>query len=300
MASNSPLHETRAVSLGGYGSLVPYHGPLSIDPGTPGKSHILHLPLDQPTPEGILNHLDDVAEHLKIDTRRGRLFYSVHYSDYGWNGSGVEQLRQDLQNPFEVGEELRRTLESEYNRELGMHRPCFTILSNAEYGLFYMVLRGGKRYLDDEGEEWEIAYYARSGVLIDQPVLSWPNVEKVVKNDGGPITQHTTDISTESIELDKQLLEGVYPLSQSVSNDADIIGGRNPYSANSADSGDSDIKDSINQTSHLTFRVNGGTIGFENEEAYRVGGMAAYRPVEITMWGHPVVICQPMCDAITN
>lgn len=60
---------------------------------------------------------------------------------------------------------------------------------------------------------------------------------------------------------------------------------------------DEEIRAAVDWITGLTFRVRGGTIGFENEEAYRTSNMSLYRPEEIIMWEWLVVICQPTCDA---
>jgi len=104
MSSDNNLYEKRAISLGGYGSLVPYHGPLTYDPATPGPAREIPIPMDQAKPEDVLEKLDEVAEHLRVSTEPGHLFYSLHWSDYGWHSSGLAQLEEDLDNPFEVGE----------------------------------------------------------------------------------------------------------------------------------------------------------------------------------------------------
>jgi len=296
MDSND-LYEKRAVSLGGYGSLVPFHGILTYDPAAAGQSRFMPLSLDQPTPDEVLQWLEDVSTHIGVDPQQGRLFYSLHCKDYGLNGSGIEQLEEDLRNPFELGESLQGTLEDRHSRDLEMHRPCFTILAGAEYGLFYLLLRGGKDRSSDDSD-YDVVYYAKCGVLVDQPVSSWPNLDEIRETDGGPSIQHATGVVTASVSTQPQPIPEVYPLDQSADRgDADIIGGRNPFTSEDLSVADEDIAAAIDRTSGLTFRVNGGTIGFENEEAYKTSGMSVYRPEEITMWGWPVAICQPTCDA---
>lgn len=79
--------------------------------------------------------------------------------------------------------------------------------------------------------------------------------------------------------------------------DVDIIGGRNLFTTQDVASEDEQTRATVDRTTDLTFRLRGGIIGFENEEAYRTSSMSLYRPEEIIMWGWPVVICQSTCDA---
>lgn len=296
MDSNG-LYEKRAVSLGGYGSLVPFHGLTSYDPATADLSRFIPLPMDQPSSDEVLRRLDEVSTHIGVGLQQGRLFYSFHCQDYGLNGSGIEQLKEDLHNPFELGESLQGTLEERHSRDLEMHRPCFTILAGAEYGLFYLLLRGGKDFSNDNND-YDVAYYAKCGVLVDQPISSWPNLDEICETDGGPSIQHATNVATARVSTQTQPIPAVYPLDQSTDQgDADIIGGRNPFTPRDVSVSDEEIEAALDRTSELTFRVRGGTVGFENEEAYYTSGMSIYRPEEITMWGSPVIICQPVCDA---
>jgi len=160
-----------------------------------------------------------------------------------------------------------------------------------------MMLRGGKRYEDSDQEEWETVYFAKCGILVDQPVLSWPNLEEFIENDGGPITQNATDVKSASFRSEEQEIPEVYPLDQSGTGDADIIAGQNIAYPEGLDTDDEDLTEAVERTSHLTYRVNGGTLGFDKEQAYTVKSFSMYQPEEITLWGHPFVICTPMCNA---
>lgn len=300
MHSGGNVYEKRAVSLGGYGSVVPYHGFSGLDPAKPGPARFIPIPTEQTvTADSVLDTLEAVAENLDARLNQGQLFYSFLCQDYGLHASGVEQLEEDLRNAFELGEQLGATLEERFNRELDSHRPCFTILTSVEYGLFYMLLRGAKRYTSEDKSEWENVYYVKSGVLVDNPVTSWPNLEKVIDTGGAPIVQEATDLETARAEVEKQTLKEVYPLEQSADRgDADIIGAKNPFGKQAVDGRYGDIGEAFEKTSHLTYRVNGGTVGFENEAEYRIQSVTAYKPEEITLWGHPLVFVSPMCEAV--
>ncbi|MFP8951658.1 hypothetical protein ACLI4Z_01620 [Natrialbaceae archaeon A-arb3/5] len=293
-------YDKRAISIGGYGTLVPYHGFHTYDPAQPGSSSIVRLPVAESwaSPEEVLQFIKDVEDHLGADTSQGRLFYSFQCSDYGFHASGIDQLKEDIQTSFTLGEELQGTLESRYNREFEMHRPCFVILAPVEYGLFYLFLRGGRSYTDEDKSEWEISYDAISGVLMDNPVISWPNLEELIgDNGGGPITQQETDVTTVSVGGNEQELQEVYPLDQEETGDADIVAARNPFTPHDIESDDDDLIDAIKKTQHLTYRVKGGTIGFEKEASFTIKSMSIMKPENISFRGIPLVICNPMCSA---
>lgn len=293
-------YDKRAISIGGYGTLVPYHGLHSYDPAQPGSSSIVRLPVSDgwASPEEVLQFIEDVETHLGADTNQGRLFYSFQCSDYGFHASGIDQLEEDIQNSFTLGEELKGTLEERYNREFEMHRPCFVILAPVEYGLFYLFLRGGKSYTDSDQSEWEISYDTISGVLMSNPVISWPNLEELIENDsGGPITQQETDVTTTSAQSSEQELREVYPLDQEQTGDADIIAAQNPFTPHDVELGDEDLKDAIRESQHLTYRVKGGTIGFEKEASFTTKSMSIMKPENISFRGFPLIICNPMCSA---
>jgi len=300
MESIGDSYEKRAVSLGGYGSAVPFHGISGLDPAKPGMSRYIPIPMDQtPSPDDILDKLDQVSEYLNGNLGQGKMYYSFQCQDYGLSASGIKQLEEDLQNPFELREQLGATLEERFGRELDSHRPCFIILTGVEYGLFYMLLRGGKNYTSDDRSEWEPAYYTKSGIIMDDPVTSWPNLEKIIDTNGRPIVQEATELTTARVEVQEQPIREAYPLDQSADKgDADIIGGKNPFTKDTVEPDDEEVGEAFDKTSHLTFRVNGGTLGFENEAEYRIKSATAYKPEEITLWGHPLVFTNPMCDAV--
>lgn len=299
MGTTKDRYEKRAISLGGYGSLVPFHGITSFDPSSQGDSYIIPLPMDQPGPDDVLERLDEVAEHLDVDLGQGRLYYSFNCQDYGLSASGIEQLEEDLRNPFTLREQLHGTLEERYNTELDMHRPCFVILSSCRSGLFYLLLRAGKKYIGEDEEQWEIAFYTDCGIMLDQPVVPWNDLEQISGLSSGPIHQHATEVVTGRIQTSQQAIQEVYPLDQSSDKgDADIIGGKNPFQARDVEVDDSEIREAVDKTSHLTFRVRGGTVGFDKEEEYRIDGMSVFKPEEVRLWGHPLTICRPICSPI--
>lgn len=306
MEFEAARYDTRAVSLGGYGTLVPFHGTSSFDPASPGEARYIPLPMDVEsniaTVDDVRDRLEEVNKHLDVGLGQGELYYTLHYMDYGLYSSGVERLMEDLETGFELGEALKGTLEDRYEEELELHRPCFTILSAGEYGIFYLMLRGAVRRAEDESEEDEVVYYHDSGMLIDQPVTSWPNIEEVRQSDGGPITQQATEIVSEAAKLPGGVsLREVTPVDQSVDvGDADIVAARNPYDGSSVRGNDEEIVEAVEETSHLTFRIRGGTVGFEDEEEFITSTMSVFRPKEVTMWGAPLVICFPLCSAKNN
>jgi hypothetical protein len=207
-------------------------------------------------------------------------------------------LKQDIRNSFELAEDLKGTLENRYDRDFERHRPCFVILAPLEYGLLFVLLRGGKSYTDDERTEWEVAYDARAGILIENPVVSWPNLEEAVDaNHGGPITQEQTTVTSVTVGDEEHELREVYPLDQEATGDADIIAARNPFSDASLRTEAESIEEAVENTQHLTFRVRGGTIGFENEARYTVNSMTVHKPEALSFWGFPVPICSPSCTA---
>jgi hypothetical protein len=300
MSAKNDYFDKRAVSIGGYGSLVPYHGPLTYDPAVKGTSNIIRLPIADgwASPEEILRFLDDVETHLNAETAPGQLFYSLQCKEFGFHSSGREQLTEDLNTAFELAEELKGTLESRYERELMMHRPCFVIIAPLERGLLFVLLRGGKSSSDDSKGEYEILFDWRAGVLLDSPVVSWPNVEAVIDTDnGGPITQEETNVASVSVGSREQDLQEVYPLDQETTGDADIIAARNPFADSGMRTEAEDIDEAIANTQQLTFRINGGTIGFEKEARFTTKSMSVYSPEEFSFWGFPISFCTPMCSA---
>ncbi|WP_254810617.1 hypothetical protein [Natronosalvus amylolyticus] len=293
-------YDKRAISIGGYGSLVPFHGIHSYDPAQPGKSVTVNLPVADgwASPNEILQFIEKVETHLDVKTDQGQLFYTLQYSDYSFHASGIENLADDLRNAFTLGEELKGTLESRYSQELRMHRPCFVILAPIEYGLFYLFLRGGKSYSDQDESEWEIVYDWESGVLMDSPVLTWPNLEKMVQdNKGRPVPQRETEVASITVRGDQQDLQEVYPLDQEETGDADIIAAKNPFTFSDIESQDEEVRDAIDRTQHLTYRVRGGTVGFDKEDSYTIKSMSVLKPDNLSLWGHQLAICSPMCNA---
>lgn len=306
MELGADRYDARAVSLGGYGTLVPFHGTSSFDPSSPGEARYIPLPMDVEsniaTVDDVRDRLEEVNKHLDVGLGQGELYYTLHYMDYGLYSSGVERLLEDLETGFELGEDLRGTLEARYEKKLELHRPCFTILSAGEYGIFYLLLRGAIRRSEDESEEDEVVYYSDSGMLIDQPVTSWPNIEKVRQSDGGPITQQATEVVSEAAKLSGGVsLREITPVDQSIDlGDADIVAARSPYDGSHVRGNDEETAEAVEETSHLTFRIRGGTIGFEDEEGFTTSTMSVFRPKEVTMWGAPLVICFPLCSARNN
>ena len=61
-----------------------------------------------------------------------------------------------------------------------------------------------------------------------------------------------------------------------------------------------EIQEAIDRTDRLTYRVNGGTIGFENEREFRAEGLSLLHPKDITLGGWPIVIGTPSCKAISD
>lgn len=300
MPAIDDIYEKRAPSVGGYGSLVPFHGTTVFDEHSPGEARYISLRGGTATPDDVLDLISEVTSQLRARTHSGELFYSFHCQDFGFNASGMDSLAEDVHNPFELAEQLQGTLEERHGRELRMHRPCFTVLGGVEGGLFWLLLRGGKDYKGDERAEWDINYSVQSGVLIDSPVASWPSLEAIIGSDGGPISQPATLLETGSVKIDEQPLEEVYPLDQAGTGDADIIAARNPFGAGDVDADDDRITEAVDRTQFLTYRVRGGTIGFDKEAEFRVTGMSVFLPDGITMWGHPLVVCRPYCKAIPS
>lgn len=96
-------------------------------------------------------------------------------------------------------------------------------------------------------------------------------------------------------------LREVTPVDQSVDvGDADIVAARNPYDGSNVRGNDEEISRAVEETSHLTFRIRGGTVGFEDEEEFTTSTMSVFRPKEVTMWGAPLVICFPLCSGKNN
>jgi len=179
-----------------------------------------------------------------------------------------------------------------------MHRPCFVIIAPLERGLLFVLLRAGKSNREDGKAEYDISFDWRAGVLLDSPVVSWPNVEAMIDTDhGGPITQEETKVASVSVGSREQDLQEVYPLDQDITGDADIIAARNPFAKSGMQTEAEDIDEAIANTHQLTFRINGGTIGFEKEARFTTKSMSVYNPEEFSFWGFPVAFCTPRCSA---
>lgn len=294
------IYEKRATSLGGYGSLVPFHGTTVFDEHSTGEARYISLRGGSAAPDDVLDLISEVTTQLRARTDSGELFYTFHCQDFGFSASGVDSLSEDIHNSFELADQLQGTLEDRHDREFRLHRPCFTVLSGIEGGLFWLLLRGGKDFNDDKRTEWDVKYSVKSGILIDSPVASWPSLEAIIDTDGGPISQPATLLKTGSVNIEERPLEEVYPLDQAGTSDADIIAARNPFCAGDVDADDDRIKDAVDRTQFLTYRVQGGTIGFDKEAEFPVTGMSAFLPDSITMWGHPLVICRPSCKAVPS
>lgn len=292
--------DKRAISVGGYGTLVPFHGMTTFDPATKGDPVLIRLPVSDGwgSVHEVLSFIERAENLIGAKTSQGQLYYSYQCSEFGFHSSGLNQLETDIRNSFELADELQGTFEDRYNREFRKHRPCFIILAPAEYGTLVLLLRGGKSSSDGDGSDCKISYDARASVLMSNQVVSWPNLEELIDIDhGGPITQQQTELNTVRIGDKEQELEEVYPLDQEVTGDADIIAARNPFNNQSLQTEAEDIKEAVQNTQHLTFRVRGGTIGFDKEEKYTLKSMTVYQPEALSYWGFPVAFSSPICNA---
>lgn len=290
--------EERPTSLGGYGSLVPYHGVLSFDPAQGDEGTVVRLDSGGwQSPDEALNLLERASKKIDVGTGRGSLYYSAQNSQFSWYGSGVEQLREDLAAPFELSSSIHSTLENQHGRELDTHRPCFAVIAPARYGFFWMLLRGGKDDSDDR-EDYDVSFDLRAGVLMEDPILSWPALEELVPSDG-PIPLSTTQVESVTASGEDRPLERVVPVDHGNTGDADILAANNMY-ASAIQGASSDVQNAIEKTKRITYRISGGTIGFEKEREFRTGGMTLLRPSDITLWGHPLVIASPMCNAVSR
>lgn len=297
---NSNHFDKRAISVGGYGTLVPFHGTTTLDPATKGDSVLIRLPVSDSwgSVDEVLGFIERAEDLIGAGTSQGQLYYSYQCNDFGFHASGIDQLETDLRNSFELADELQGTLEDRYNREFRQHRPCFIILAPADYGTLVLLLRGGKSSSGDDGSDSEIAYDARASVLLSDQVVTWPNLEELIGLDhGGPITQQQTEVTSLRLGEKEQELEEVYPLDQESTGDADIIAARNPFSTQTSETQGENIEEAVQNTQHITFRVRGGTVGFDKEERYTIKSMTVYQPKELSYWGFPVAFCSPICNA---
>ena len=294
---NSPL-EDRPTSLGGYGSIVPYHAPMTYDPLRGDEGVVVHFPTEgYESPDQILDRLTRASQMIDVSTEPGNLYYTAICKDFSWYGTGVENLQSDLQSSWELSEALRDTLEERHNSDLEIHRPCFVILAPTRYGIFWSTLRGFKDR-DEDGEDYETVYDSQAGVLMENPVLSWPALEDLVDSDG-PIPLVTTDVETSNRSGNDRPLEEVIPVNHERTGDADILSAKNLYHSQDGNSSQ-EIQEAIDRTDRLTYRVNGGTIGFEKEQEFRAEGLSLLRPNDITLGGWPIVIGTPTCKAISD
>jgi hypothetical protein len=95
------------------------------------------------------------------------------------------------------------------------------ILAPTRYGIFWPTLRGFKDK-DEDGEDYETVYGSQAGVLMGNPVLSWPALEDLVGSDG-PIPLVTTDVETANRSANDRPLEKVIPVNHEKTGDADIL-----------------------------------------------------------------------------
>lgn len=218
---NSPF-EDRPTSLGGYGSIVPYHAPMTYDPLRGDEGVVVHFPTEgYESPDQILDRLTRASQMIGVSTEPGSLYYTAICKDFSWYGTGVENLQSDLQSSWELSEALRDTLEERHNSDLEIHRPCFVILAPTRYGIFWSTLRGFKDR-DEDGEDYETVYDSQAGVLMENLVLSWPALEDLVDSDG-PIPLVTTDVETANRSGNDRPLEEVVPVNHEKTGDADIL-----------------------------------------------------------------------------
>lgn len=298
----SHKYERRPVSLGGYGTVIPYHGIDNYDPSQGEESNIIRLPVGQGwvSPEEILEFFDRLESTVEARTQRGELYYSYLCMDYGFHGSGRDDFQEDLRSSFDLKDQLKATLEEQYNVELESHRPCFVSLFPVNGGFAYLLLRGGKS-TESNNAEPEIKYDTEAGVVMSQRLLEWPNVRDLLPgNNGGPIPQETTHVEIASLRATEIELEKVVPVDQERTGDADIISANNPFDPRHVDTNDDEIKDALENTQRLTFRVAGGTVGFDNEERYTVDSLTIYKVENISFWGFPFVFAKPICSAHTS
>jgi len=290
--------ERRPTSLGGYGSIVPYHAPATYDPIYGDEGVRVDLPTEgYESADQILNRLTRAADKLDLDTDPGRLYYSAQCQDFSWYGSGIEDLREDLPSSWKLSQTLQKTLEERHGTELGIHRPCFVILAPIRYGIFWTVLRGFKNS-DEDGEGYETVYDTQAGVLMENPVLSWPALEELVESDG-PIPLVTTEVEAVSLRGEDRPLEEVIPVNHDRTGDADILAAKNVYKSEKTE-GSEQMHEAVERTARLSYRIKGGTIGFEKEREFRAEGMSLLRPEGITLGGWPVVMGAPFCRAISD
>lgn len=290
--------EKRPTSLGGYGSIVPYHAASTYDPLYGKEGTVVDLPTESyESPEQILERLSHAEELIEVGTEPGELYYAAQCSDFSWYGSGISDLEEDLPLAWKLSEDLKQTLSENHGSEMEVHRPCFVIVAPARYGIFWSVLRGFKDR-DEDGDDYETVYASRAGVLMENPILSWPALEEMVDSDG-PIPLVETEVESATIRGKGRPLEQIVPVDHERTGDADILAAKNVYTQNEAEASE-EICEAIANTSRLTYRVRGGTVGFENEREFRAQNMSVLRPHAIDLGGWPIVIGSPLCDALSD
>jgi len=284
--------EDRPTSIGGYGGIVPYHAPLTYDPGRGGESVVVYLPTEgYESPDQIVDRLNRAAKKIDVDLNPGQLYYSGQCQDFSWHGTGLQNLQSDLSSCWELSETIQATLKERYGSKLSIHRPCFVIIAPARFGIFWTTLRGFK-----DAETKETVYDVQAGVLMEDPVLSWPALEEMVDSDG-PIPLVTTAVATANRSGNDLPLEEVIPVNHDRTGDADILSAKNVYQNQGVGTED-EIQQAIETTDRLTYRIKGGTIGFEKESEFRAQGMSLLCPQDLHLGGWPIVIGSPFCNAI--
>lgn len=287
--------EERPTSLGGYGSIVPYHGVVGYDGSRGQRGHTVWIPTDSTSDSGeVLELLTRAADLLDVSTERGKLFYSVQCMDFSWYGSGREQLEDDLEDPWSLAESVRSTMESQHNTDLDIHRPCFAIVAPARFGLFFVLLRGAKDSSVDDAE-YKPVHYTKAGVLMENPVMAWDGLEEIIDSQEA-IPLEETHVEITSLGGDNHPLERVVPVDHERTGDADLVAAESAYSSSGKEASE-ELRESIDRTQRLTYRIKGGTVGFEKESEYRAQSMSLINPDMISLWGAPFVIGRPMCSA---
>lgn len=255
--------ESRVGFVGGTGAGIPiWKADSSLDIyGTDDRISYIEL-LGGVKREGeIVDQLERASSYLGLETRKPERFaYTVQCSDFGWFSAGCGNFIEELRAPYGHSRMFRDTLASRGFKNLDVDRPCYGVFADLHTGMFWLSLRA-----EPDGDIPK--FHTEGGLILEKPIHKWDQVDDFVGH-SGPISQESRSLNRVQLTFDTHKFKRAERTT--ISGDAaHTIASTNPlHNLSLPAEVDDGFSRSITTPSHIPWRIQNGTSGFENEVGY--------------------------------